>query len=213
MKKLVFGLIATVLFGNFVHAQTTNKVKLFCVTLSCCGVGPFGIEIWSERTCHYVSSGKVMASYSFNTKDVLKEVVVNQDVILAGQFAENGDNLVLPTGKYIVTNGQIEFTPTTTMAKVYCYIREVSGNLLGHDYNYSIKICISFGKASNNGVVVLTPKLDSNQLTELLKSNDRTIELKENIIIKEDNINLSLKAGKYTINEDGNIYLQNVVLK
>lgn len=212
MKKIIFGLIATLMFLNNVNAQSVAKVKLFCVTVSCCGIGPFGIEIWSEKTCHYVSSGRMMSSYSFNTKDALKEVEVKEDVILAGQFAENGDNLVLPMGKYPVKNGQIEFAPTTLKAKQYCYIKEVSGTLFGHEYDYTIKVCVSFGRMSN-GVVSINPQLKAEQLSQILKSDDKTFELKESITIKEDGLNYTIKAGKYTINEDGNAYLQNVKLK
>lgn len=209
MKKLVFGLIATVMFGFVGSAQSVAKVKLFCVTVSCCGIGPFGFEIWNQKTCHYVSSGRMMASYIFNTNENLKEVEVKEDFILAGQFAENGDNLVLPMGKYPVINGQIEFTPSTLKAKQYCYIREVSGNLFGHEYNYTIKICISFGKMSN-GVVSINPNLNAEQLSQILSSKDKTIELIKSITINEDGLNYTLKAGKYIINEDGNAYLQNI---
>jgi hypothetical protein len=212
MKRLFFGLIATVMFINNVNAQSAAKTKIFCVTLSCCGIGPFSVDIWSETTCHYVSSGRIMSSYSFNTKDDLKEVEVKEDVILAGQFAKNGDNLVLPMGKYSVKNGQIEFTASTTKARQYCYIKEVSGTLFGHDYEYSIKICVSFGRMSN-GVVSINPQLKPEQVSQILKSDDKTIELKESITIKEDGLNYTLKAGKYIINEDGNAYLQNVKLK
>lgn len=213
MKKFIFGLVATVMFGFSANAQSQNKTKLFCVTVSCCSVGIFGIDIWHETTCHSVSAGKTLASYSFNTKDDIKEVEVKEDVILAGQYAESGDNLVLPAGKYTVKNSQIEFTPSTAKTKQYCYIREVSGAFFGHEYQYTINICVSFGKNSNTGVVSLTPKLTNDQLAEILKTEDRTIELKENVTIKEDGINYTIKAGKYNINEDGNAYLQNVNFK
>jgi hypothetical protein len=213
MKKLLFGLIAIVMFCANANAQTSSKiVKITCITLSCCSVGPFGIEIWSETTCTYVSVEKATAKYSFKSNGDLNEVVVSEDVLLAGQFAENGDNLVLPAGKYPVVDNQIEFIPKASKPTKYCFIREVSGNLFGHEYEYSIKICVTV-ELSKNGIVAITPKLSAEQLSKLLKSEDRTFTINKDITISENGIKTTVKAGNYVMNEDGSAYLQNVVVK
>ena len=201
------------MLGMNANAQTAaKKVKIACITTSCCGIGPFGFEIWSEKTCVYVSAEKSgnqsKVLYSFKSKETLSEVTVKEDVILAGQFAENGDNLILPIGKYTVKDGQIEFTPKTAKPTKYCYIREVSGNILGHEYEYTIKICITV--ELSKGVVAITPKLSSDELSQILKSTSQSFEIKNDIVIREDGLNYTIKSGKYIMNEDGNAYIQNV---
>lgn len=215
MKKLLFGLIAFLFFSQYSNAQSSNntsKTKLFCVTVSCCGIGPFGIEIWSEKTCHYVYTTNRSIVYSFNTNNTLNSVNVKEDVILAGQFDENGQNLVLPAGDYPVKENSIEFTPSPYAAKKYCYKREVSGTILGHEYNYSIDICISFGK-SNKGVVEIKPAFNAELTAKILESEDKIFEIKNDVQFKEDGLNYVLKAGKYILNENGTAYQQNVIVK
>lgn len=217
MKKLIFGLIAIVMFGLVGNAQTsTNRMKLFCITVSCCSIGPVGVEVWHETTCHYVSvhktaKGDFNYSVKFESKEDLKEIKIEEDVLLAGFLSEEGENLILPAGNYYVENNEMFFNPVSFKARRYCYERDVKGNLLGHDYSYHIEICVSFGKSSK-GIVGVSPKFTDEQLLELQK-NDNVIELYDDIVVKDENVNYTFKSGKYTVNEDGVIYVQNTELK
>jgi len=204
------------MIANIASAQSQARTKLMCVTVSCCGVGPFSIEIWKETTCHYVEvrnrTSQNVYAMTFETNGTPSEVTVPEDVMLAGMFAENGDNLVLPRGRYAVANNEIQFTPTTFKARKYCYIREVKGELFGHAYEYTIDICISFGRSSAKGVVAVNPRLSEDQLTQIMRAGGE-LKFKEDVRIQTDGINYTLKAGKYTVNQDGNIYLQNAQLR
>jgi hypothetical protein len=66
---------------------------------------------------------------------------------------------------------------------------------------------------SKNGIVAITPKLSAEQLSKLLKSEDRTFTINKDITISENGIKTTVKAGNYVMNEDGSAYLQNVVVK
>ena len=218
MKKFILGLVAIVMFSFVGNAQNNaNRVKLFCITTSCCGIGPIGVEIWHETTCHYVAvhktaKGDFNYSIKFETSKNLNEIEIKEDVLLAGYVDESGDNLVLEAGKYLVENNEMFFNPTTFRAKKYCYIREVSGNFLGHDYEYHIEICVSFGKSSNKGTVSIDPKLSKEQIAELQNGNSE-VEFLRDVTIKDENVNYVINAGKYIVNEDGLIYMQNTNLR
>lgn len=227
MKKLVFGLIATVvlsltgntaLAGNTDSAPTAPRVKLFCVTVSCCSVGPVGIEIWSETTCHYVSVHKIGSNtythgVKFQTEGNPKEITIGEDVLLAGFKTDEGEDLILAAGTYPVEDNVMYFNPTTYKARRYCYERDVKGNFMGHDYSYHIEICVSFGRAANDkGVVAIDPKLSDEQLAELAK-NGNEISFDEDMTISDKNVSYTVTKGTYTVNEDGNIYIQNTPLK
>lgn len=223
MKKLIFGLLATVVFSNFVEAQTSQRRKILCITESCCGIGPFEITIYSVKTCHYVSveqrtngtsSSNNRISYLFDTKELVKEVNVKEDVILAGQYDSNGDNFVMPAGTYPVKDKQIDFTPTSLKAKKYCYIRETSGNFLGHDFEYTIKICVEVSLKSNKGALSITPTQNSSVKPNNLESSKRnTFSINKDVKINEDGFNFVIKAGEYILNDDGTAYINNVKLK
>lgn len=93
MKKLLFSLSFIILFNFVSNAQgaTDKKYKISCITTSCCGIGPFGIEIWSETTCVYVSAGKNVNgdytySMSFQSNEKVSKVTVAEDVLLAGLY-------------------------------------------------------------------------------------------------------------------------------
>lgn len=46
-----------------------------------------------------------------------------------------------------------------------------------------------------------------------MKNSDNMIEIRENINLSESGLNYTMKAGKYFVNEDGKIYLNNVPSK
>ncbi len=222
MKKLLFGLIATVMFTVAGNAQTkqqrdsNKRTLLWCVTTSCCGIGPFSIEVWSETTCTYVSKIKnekgeeFSHSLKFESKDKVEEVNVPEDVMLAGIYDEMGNNLVLENGNYKVENNQIFFNPKSVVAKTrHCIIRTVQGSFFGHDYGYTIELCITY-RTANNGFITITPKLNKEQLAQLLEKGENEIEFKEDISLEKEGVDYTIKAGKYKVNEDGNIYIQNV---
>jgi hypothetical protein len=228
MNQLVaiFTIVFFMLTSFKAEAQKTeSKTKLFCVTQSCCSFGLFSVEIWSETTCHYVDAqrtAKGFFNYSmkFKTSEKgLKKLGITEDLLLAGLTSKEGKSLYIPKGTYEVINNEIFFTPivVTTSAlkkRKYCYIREVSGSLFGHDYSYEINVCISFRKNSKRGTISLTPKLSSLDLQKLSSSRfNNEIEFFKDTTIKEDGINYTIKAGKYIVNSDGKIYLQGVKIK
>ena len=148
----------------------------------------------------------------------MKKLEITEDLLLAGLTSKEGKSLYIPKGTYDVINNEIFFKPVVVnlafKKKTYCYIREVSGSLFGHDYNYEISVCISFGRDSKRGTISLTPKLSSFNLQKLKSSKfNNEIELFKEITIKEDGINYTIKAGKYKVNNDGKIYLQGVKIK
>lgn len=192
-----------------------NRTKLFCVTNSCCSFYFFTVEVWSETNCHYVSAeGKDECSVEFNSNEPISKINVPRDIILAGLYAENGNNFTLPQGTYEVDeNNKIFFKPNQAKATRYCYERSVKGSFFGHEYSYSIKICIEFSSRSHSyGVASIEPMLSDEQLARLLESGE-PIVFSENITIQEDDLNVNINAGEYTINKDGKAYMQSVRIR
>jgi len=224
MKNLLLTVLAIFFIGNFVFAQTKAqeetqaKKKLFCVTVSCCSVGPIEIEVWSHTTCVSVdvqktASGKSYNStMSFETAKPVDELTFSEDMILAGQFDSSGNQLMLPKGTYKAENNTIYFTAkkmerslVNAKKKTYCVTADVEGSFFGHDYSYSIEVCVTFGSSQRNGyaVVSLEPKLDKATQLKLKESGLTDFILGEDIEINGFTVN----SGTYKVNPDGKIYL------
>ncbi len=217
MKKLLLIILAFFSFSNASNAQTstTSKTKLACYTLSCCGIGSFGIEIWSVKRCHYFytadAKGTSTHILEFETKEKIDKLFFEEDVILANSYDEDGSVLILPKGNYTVTNNSISFTASKIKLKKYCFEETNSGQLFGHEYNYTITICgyyIGWGKT---GSLAITPKLTTEELTKL-KETENMIVFNDDKTIDFGNFSYTMKKGSYFVNEDGNIYLESVNL-
>jgi fructose-1,6-bisphosphatase len=223
MKKLVFGLIATVMFGFEVNAQTSNsssKIKIACYTLSCCGIGPIGIEIWSVKRCHYVYTADVTSKnqnsehykLEFETNENVNNLIFENDVILANSEDDDGNVIILPKGEYEVKDNSITFEANKIKIKKVCIEETNSGQFLGHEYNYTITICAYYIGWGKKATLTITPKFSDEELIKL-KEFGNFIEFDKDLTIKVENFNFTLNKGKYYVNEDGNIYLENVQLE
>lgn len=138
MKKIFkFGVLLILLINGFASGQnymnpnaedlltitnsqsTNNKIRLkICTTISCCGVGSIGVEIWSDTECHYIVTNKngnssiaVMSlgdSFAENaaTKN-LKTIKIENDQILYDPNKTLGDNqaYAMKAGEYKVIDG------------------------------------------------------------------------------------------------------------
>ncbi len=211
MKKLIFGLIATEFFGMSVNAQSTARVQA-CVTVSCCGIGSFGIEIWSQTTCYwYDNSGKVIIKLNSDVK--VKELELNEDTLLAGIKNENGEDLLMVKGNYPIINNEIVVKVKVTKPKVHCIGAESSGSFFGNDYTSNWSYCWTWIWDKNGiGNLSITPTLNVKE-KELLSSGNIEVDILKDVYFEDEEINFTLKAGKYIINQDGNIYLQNIKFK
>lgn len=215
MKKLIFGLIATVFLGMGVNAQSSkvSPRKQICITVSCCGIGSFGIDIWSQTTCYwYDNSGKV--TIKLNKEIKASEIELNEDTLLAGIKNENGEGLIMLKGKYPIVNNEIVFNAKATKPKVHCIGADYSGTIFGNSYSGGWSYCWTWiwDNKSNIGNLSITPTLNERDM-EMLMSGSTEVTIDKDIHFEDNEINFTLKAGNYTLNQDGSIYLQNIKLK
>ena len=80
--------------------------------------------------------------------------------------------------------------------------------MFGHEYSYSYTICayyIGWGKTSS---IIITPKLTSEDLQKLSET-DSMIEFSDDKVYKFEDFSFNLNKGKYFVNKDGNIYIEN----
>lgn len=228
-KQILLCLLSTILLSVISYGQSSfeksgisedqaKKKGEHCVTASCCSFFIFTVDIWHETTCHSFTLSKGTAnpndsySISFQSKEPVNQVEVAEDVLLAGMYNENGENQILPKGVYKVENNQFNFTPLSAKMPTLCYIRHVFGSLLGFDYDYEIKVCVTFillKSVPGNGTVSINLNLSEEQLSEL-KNKGNKITFKEETAIREDGIDFIIPAGDYDVNDDGSIYFQNV---
>lgn len=199
------------MFGFNAEAQnSTSKTKIACYTLSCCGIGPIGIEIWGVKRCYYVyTEGKTaMHSIEFESNEKVDNLIFENDVVLPNTFDSEGNAFIIPKGTYSVNNNTFSFPQSKVKIKKICLEETNTGVLFGHEYSYSITICayyLGWGKTSS---FVITPKFNTEELSKVLNSGG-IIEFKDDKVLKFENFSYILNKGKYLVNEDGNIYIEN----
>ncbi len=253
MKKIFkFGVLLILLINGFASGQnymnpnaedllaitnsqsTNNKIRLkICTTISCCGVGSIGVEIWSDTECHYIVTNKnsnssiaVMSlgdGFAENaaTKN-LKTIKIENDQILYDPNKTLGDNqaYAMKAGEYKVIDGQIAFEPSVISARSVCWVETHQGHIFGHEYSYSYAFCVKvpFTKnATTNVGGILTIDLSQNsELIALSQKNDGLLSFDEDMILnnntaetKKAGEKIMIKAGKYKVNEDGLIVIRN----
>ncbi|MEG0916619.1 MAG: hypothetical protein RSC10_09895 [Longicatena sp.] len=241
MKKLLK--IASALFllvNSFSFAQTYKNdnakellqetsdrkkvIKLYCVTYSCCGVGPFGIEIWEHKECNYiVVSGKTVGVIDLRNLSQTpiegSQIEVKNDITLIdkdGELEKKGLEQIMPAGTYLVVDGQVAFEPVTQRIRIkkVCLKETHQGHIFGHEYSYEINTCFYYPswnketKAWNGGYAVIDLN-DSPELVALAQKNDNVLSFDDDTVIDGQYV---LKAGKYTV-EGGKIYTRNVISK
>ena len=144
MKKKIFialALLALTFASSENLKAQAKRQKLFCVTVSCCSIGIFTIDIWHETTCHYVSTQKTVQGKEYNTsmkldtKEELNEIEIPEDVVLAGVQNEKRETLVLWKGKYDVVDNVIYFTAGTIPEAYTCSLRFCNSKM----YLYLVK--------------------------------------------------------------------------
>lgn len=203
---------------NSSFGQTANKTKLFCYTTSCCDLFFFNVDIGSLKHCFYATVHKNSTSsgnYSIQieSKEVLKNVSIAEDVIMPQFTDEGGNALVLPKGDYAIENNEILYSaqPSSKIKKA-CIEEHVTGTFLGHDVDYTISICAYYWSWKTGKIsAVLTPKLTDEQKEDLLKNNNK-INFKNDTNFKNEDVSFTIKAGSYIVNDDGSIYLLNAEL-
>ena len=222
MKKVIISILVPFLLTTInktALSQTANdKTFKVCVTVSCCGIGPFSLEIWSETTCNYVTvnvnknsdpSKANMLVATFNNGVPIKDHKINvtEDVLLAGSYDDQTKTaLFLPKGDYEVDNNSIEFLPIERPSIKICIKRVVNGSLFGNTYSYTINFCIII--PSPVLLKALNPNFSLEEMNRIKSSGTADFEVNEDTLVSQDNINFTLKKGIYKVNSDGTIYLQ-----
>ena len=208
-------------FNDLNKNQNEVETKLVCVTVSCCSLVVVSVEVWSHTVCYYVEveengEKSYNAEIKFNSEnDVNESVVFEHDVLLPGYKTENGNSLILPKGEYLVENNVL--TANLVESKVnnetcYCVTKVVEGSFLGHDYSYSVTVCLCISKSANNrGLVVITPELSDEEIDGLSREN--TFRIKNDVKFDKDDFNFTIPKGEYYINENGDIYIPNFDIK
>ncbi len=224
MKKLIVGLFALVMClssfkGMGQSVENQKKYLIVCATTSCCSIGPLSFEIWSQRTCYYVSIQKTKTgrdyncSIKLNTEENLNELEITENVLLAGFTNEEGEELMLEKGTYEVIDKEIFFIAKPVMARSICITKEVIGTFLGHSYSDTWTICFKVPRIDLHIFFLRSASMNTNIDKELLLTltdSERVITFSEDIELKQDDFVYSIKAGKYFVNEDGFIYLQGI---
>ena len=215
MKKLIFGLIATIMFGQMMNAQSNRRGKLVgCIHVSCCIIDFIGAYI-----CMYQrEGGGNTGTLHFDSNVSQKDFDVPEDVLL-NNTDEKGDYYVLPKGKYEIIGNEVSFIPVVIPQErlsIHCFTVVTTGQIFGHEFAIEGRYCMVFGLRPNRGLITIKLNFDENQLSDLSNSNNE-IEFKKEINIKEitsqgKEINTTINPGKYKVNPDGTIYLQEVVL-
>lgn len=204
-------------------SSSTGKTTKVCYTLSCCSIGPFGVEIWSETTCYFVSN-KGTGVVVMDVKDKLgkqlqqKAITVPNDFVLAGSDLNSGEVLTMKAGDYKIINGQIAFEPTTNKGKTVCFGWVTSGQIFGNPYSGSFMVCITWfsskGGDMTGGLATLDISKDKNLLA-LAQKNGEYLELAEDTKISSDELKASTKTatlvipkGRYVVSNNM-MYIQN----
>jgi len=212
MKKLLFGLIATIMFGFVGNSRILNDenpiLRQSCITISCCGIGPFGIEIFTERYC--ITFSKASTKLTFENALKVKEIIILNDQIVAGVKNEKDENVIIPAGKYAVVNNSISFVPLSIVSRPWCITRTLTW--MGHEHA-PVTTCYDWiwNKQNSNGsgLITLTPTLNDKEKQALIANGSLEITTTTDFQYSDDKVDYVLKAGKYVINADGNIYIPN----
>lgn len=226
-KFLLLALVFT--FSNLLtNAQSSErKIIRSCVKSSCCDLYFFSIDVFSETTCHTIITNKEGAtkdyvSLKLETKDnkIIKELILEQDRLLPNMLNDKGENLVIPKGKYYSQNNEFLIETTTSKVRNYCYIRESYGTILGVPVATSIKVCVIYGvlwfdfnRMNNSADVILT--IDKEIIDKYSIENYITFNKDFEVVLESDGktYKSTIKAGKYLVSEDSNIYLKNVIFE
>ena len=217
MKNLLFGLLAMVMFGFSGNAKTIEKndpiiqptIRQACVVLSCCSIGPFGVEVFTDRVCVSFRPGNVL-SIELPINNLSKEIVFNDDEILAGFKSDKGEDLIIPAGKYFVVNNSITVNASVSNRPDFCISEDIS--ILGHGYHFSQCYKWIWNKTKTKKIVTvtITPILDDKAKQLLAATGTLVLQNSKATLYKTPDFSYMLEAGKYTVNSDGNIYIQNV---
>lgn len=203
--------------------NSERKRLLMCTTVSCCSIGDFGIDIWTDKECHYIIIGKRVAVVSVkNTNGSIyknSELEVKEDILLIDKdnsLEKDGLEAVMKAGLYKVIDGEVAFEPVVqrfTIKKV-CWVETHEGSILGHDYSYSFSVCVYYpgthqAREMQGSYSVIDINKDE-KLLQLARENGNTLVFDKDVIFGEKYV---LKAGTYPVEDNGKIYTRNVQLK
>ncbi|KQK27080.1 hypothetical protein AR438_02395 [Chryseobacterium aquaticum] len=206
------------------ESNSERKRLLYCVTTSCCGIGSFGIEVWSHKECTYLVTGKKVSVVSLKNSDGSdykdNEIEIKNDITLFDKdnsLEEEGLEAVMKAGLYQVIDGQIAFEPSVQRVRIKkaCVVSHHQGTFLGHSYDYTLSTCVYYPvweshqvRSIQGGYAVIDIRQDE-KLLQLANENENTLVFDENIILDNKYI---IKAGRYSVDE-GKIYTRNIQLK
>ncbi len=227
-KKLLFLALFFALNNILLNAQTSEKkIIRSCVKSSCCDLYFFSIDVFSETTCHTIITNKVgdskdYVSIKLETKDnkIIKELVLEQDRLLPNMLNDKGEALIIPKGRYYSQNNEFLIETTTSRVRNFCYIRESYGTILGVSVATSIKVCVIYGivlfdftKMSNQADVVLT--IDKEIIDKYSKDGFLIFDKDFEVTLENEGkaYKSIIKAGKYLVSDDSNIYFKNVIFE
>lgn len=216
------------------NSNNVNNKQIFlhCITYSCCGVGPFTVEIWSEKVCNYVYTNKTGGQTNAVIIDLKNktggkynksEIDITNDIIIPDNYVVSNDEAdvkILKAGKYQVIDGQLAFTAPSQKMKVSCLVSQHSGHLFGHEYSYGYAICVFYywpSRNANNDNGYLTIDLSNNpDLLRVASEHNNTLSFDEDMIINvpdgaslSQNRKIRIKAGTYKVNDDNKMYITN----
>ena len=208
MKNLLLGLVAIVMFGNLGFGKNENNLSdppstliRGCVTLSCCGIGPFGVEIYSTTHCWSFNRSNIVITFDQPIKST--EVIVAYDTILSGSLSEKNEYVILPAGKYNVVNNAVTFVPVLLASRPWCITYTQQGHVLGNEYSTSSTSCYDWIWNKNNvlgiGNVTITPTLTPKIKEALLTAGILDYTIDKDYVQKDANVNYTIKAGKYKL--------------
>lgn len=202
-------------------ATSKKRRLLYCATISCCSIGEFGVEIWSDKECHYIVTGKRITVVNLKNNDGSdfkgSEIEVREDITLIDKDSSletDGQESVMKAGLYKVIDGEVAFEPTVQRIRIkkICYEETHEGTIFGHHYSYSTSICLYYPSFSHQvkniqgGYAVINLTDDAIKLAE---KNNNALVFDKDIILGNEYI---IRAGKYNV-DDGKIYTRNVQLK
>lgn len=219
-------LFKTVLLGltlliNLAYSQTDMGRKVACYTTSCCSFGFFDVDLISTTHCHYITvsrDGSQQNSYTstFTSNEPIKDgiVKVDEDIIMPQFKDERGEALVLPKGEYIIKNNQIQYGLAKIRHNAACWSEHVTGTILGHSVNYTVTLCVFYPTINRSAKASVSMKFElTESQREEIRKNNNIITFKENILVNKDDVEYTIKAGDYFLNENDEIYIINSSIK
>jgi len=214
-------LLGFILLMNLAYSQTETGRKIACYTTSCCSFGFFDVDLISTTHCHYITAtknGSQQNTYTstFTSNEPIKDgmVKIDEDIIMPQFKDEKGTALVLPKGEYAVKNNQIQYGLARIVHHSVCWSEHVTGTILGHNVDYTVTVCVFYPTINKSAKASVSMKFElTESQREEIRKNRNIITFKDNNVIKKDDVEYTIKAGDYFLNDNDEIYIINSPMK